>query len=146
MRASITLAALFVFGTLACGGGSSSSSPATTPSPTPTPTPTPVLAVFMDPTSSFSTSDVRDVQDQIVRFDTASSSLVWALDGRTFTGFPVLDTYYIRADKFFQVRFGTKNGERRAYFTEAVRGTICDIEVVGGTLSITPTDVTVPAS
>jgi hypothetical protein len=61
-------------------------------------------------------------------------------------GFPVLDAYYIRADKFFQVRFGTKNGERRAYFTEASRGTICDIEVVGGVLLINPTDVTVPVS
>jgi hypothetical protein len=44
------------------------------------------------------------------------------------------------------VRFGTKDGQRRAYFTEAAAGTICDVEIVGGQVSITPTTVTVPGS
>jgi len=101
--------------------------------------------VFSDPASSFTTSDVRDVQDQIVRFDTASNSLIWAADGRTFSGYPV-SGLFIRSDRFFQVRFGTKDGERRAYFTEAVATTLCDVEVVGGQLVITPTNVTVPGS
>src|SRR5262245_43741900 len=87
-----------------------------TPNPTPTPTPTPtepVLAMFRDPASSFSTWDVREVQDQVVQFDTVSNSLIWATDGRRFTGYPVVDAYFIRSDKNFQIRFGTKNGERR---------------------------------
>ena len=63
-----------------------------------------------------------------------------------FTGFPVLDTYFVRSDKFFQVRFGTSNGERRAYFTEAGRGTLCNVQVVGTGVSITPTDLPVPNS
>jgi hypothetical protein len=125
-----------------CGGSSGSSSSGGSSSPT-TPSGPVQLAVFMDPASSFSTSDVRDVQDQIVRFDTTTGSMIWVADGRTFVGFPVSGNF-IRADKAFQVRFGTKQGERRAYFTEASSGTICDIEVVNGALLITGTTVPVP--
>ena len=89
--------------------------------------------MFTDPASSFTTSDVRDVQEQIVRFDTASNSLIWAGDGRSFSGYPV-SGLFIRADSFFQVRFGTKAGERRAYFTEAAAATICDIEIAAASL------------
>jgi hypothetical protein len=137
-----TVAILMVVGGLAgCGG--SDSAPTTPSTPTPPP-PTPVqLAVFTDPASSFSTSDVRDVQEQIVRFDMTSNSLIWAVDGRSFSGYPVSGNF-IRADRSFQVRFGTKDGERRAYFTETVATTICDIEIVGGQLAISPTNVTVP--
>jgi hypothetical protein len=121
---------------LACGGSG--------PTPTPTPTPTEVrLAVFSDPASSFSTSDVRDVQEQIVRFNTVDNSLIWAADGRSFMGYPVSGNF-IRADHGFQVRFGTKDGERRAYFTETATATLCDIEVVGSALVISPTSVKVP--
>jgi hypothetical protein len=142
MRLSKVILPLLLISTIAgCG---SSASPPTTPSPTPTPTPGPVqLAVFMDPSSSFSTSDVRDVQEQIVRFDVSSNSLIWAADGRSFPGYPVSGNF-IRADKGFQVRFGTKDGERRAYFTETATGTLCDIEVVNGQLVISPTTQPVP--
>ena len=138
-----------VLGAGACGGGGSSptapSAPTATAAPTPTTPATPtMLAVFKDPASSFSTSDVRDAQGRVVRFDIPTNSLVWTADGRMFTGYPVLDTYYIRNDKFFQVRFGTKNGEQRAYFTEAGRGTLCDIQAVGSGVVITPTDLPVP--
>jgi hypothetical protein len=135
----------------ACGGSPTTASttqtstqpPAQTP---PSSQPAPVLAMFRDPSSSFSTSDVRDAQDDIVQFDTASGSLIWAADGRRFAGYPVMDSYFVRSDKNFQVRFGTKNGERRAYFTETATGTICDVNVIAGQLSITPTAVTVPGS
>ena len=143
MRVSITLVLLLALGTIACGGDSSPSTSPTTPTPS-SPTPT-MIAVFADPTSSLSTQDVRDVQDQIVRFDIPSNSLVW-IDNRMFSGFPVLDSYFIRSDRFFQVRFGSVNGQRRAYFTEAVRGTICDVEMVGSGVVVTSTDVTVPNS
>jgi hypothetical protein len=103
------------------------------------------LAIFHDPASTFSTSDVRDVQDQIVRFDTAASSLIWAADGRSFPGYAV-DGNFIRSDRAFQVRFGIKDGERRAYFTETIKGTICDIEVINGQLLLSSTNVTVPGS
>jgi hypothetical protein len=121
-----------------CGGSD--------PSPT-TPSPAPVqLAVFSDPaSSSFTTSDVRDAQRQIVRFDVANNALIWGADGRSFPGFPV-NGLFVRADRFFQVRFGTEEGERRAYFTEAVATTICDVEIVNGQVVITATSLTVPGS
>ena len=128
-----------------CGGsGSAPTSPTTTPTVPTTPA-TVQLAVFSDAASSFTTSDVRDVGDQIVRFDTTTNSLIWAADGRSFAEFPV-SGHFVRADRFFQVRFGTKDGERRAYFTEAEATTLCDIEIVGGQLMITPTNVKVPGS
>lgn len=123
-----------------CGG----SAPTTT-GPSPSPTPQVNLAVFHDPASTFTTSDVRDVQEQIVRFDTASNSLIWAADGRSFPGYPV-EGNFIRSDRAFQIRFGTKNGDQRAYFTETATGTICDIEVTGGQLVLTSTTVTVPGT
>jgi hypothetical protein len=83
------------------------------------------------------------VPEQIVRFDVASNSLIWKADGRTFPGYPVSDNF-IGSDKHFQIRFGTKDGERRAYFTETASATICDIEVSGGQLMISPTNVKVP--
>jgi hypothetical protein len=143
MRISTAILLLVLIDGIDGCGGSGSAPP--TPS-TPTPPPGAVqLAVFSDPASTFMTSDVRDVQEQTVRFDLTTSSLIWAADGRSFQGFPVSGNF-VRADKNFQVRFGTKDGERRAYFTEAASATICDIEVVGGQLSILPTNVTVPGS
>ena len=129
-------------GMAGCGG---SGSAPTTPTP-PAQPPIPVqLVVFRDPDSTFSTSDIRDVQDQIVRFDMTSNSLIWAADGRSFPGYPVSGNF-VRADRAFQVRFGTKDGERRAYFTETVATTICDVEIVGGQLLISPTNVNVPGN
>jgi hypothetical protein len=125
-------------GTSACG--SSPAAPSTTPPPPPL---TPVIAVFSDPASTFTTRDVRDVQEQIVHFDTANNALIWVADSRSFSGYPVSGTF-IGANRAFQVRFGTKDGERRAYFTETVPATICDINVVNGQLTILPTNVPVP--
>jgi hypothetical protein len=145
IRSTVMLLLLLINGIAGCGGSGSTSTP-TSPSPPPPPPSVPVqLAVFSDPASSFTTSDVRDVQEQIVRFDVTSNSLIWVGDGRSFSGYPV-SGLFIRADRFFQVRFGTKDGERRAYFTETVTTTICDIEIIGGQLVITGTNVTVPGS
>jgi len=102
-------------------------------------------AVFQDPDSAFSTSDVFDVDEEIVRFDTDNDSLVWAADDTEYqAGQWVVSGNFPMPSQFFQVRFGTKNGARRAYFTETSSGTICDIETVDGTLSITATTVPVP--
>jgi hypothetical protein len=139
------LLVVLIAGTVGCGDSDSTPTTPTTSTPPPPP-PGPVqLAVFTDPSSTFSTSDVRDSEDEIVRFDVTTSSLIWAADGRLFSGYPV-SGLFIRADRFFQVRFGTKDGERRAYFTEAAAGTICDVEIVGGQPVITSTTVTVPGS
>jgi hypothetical protein len=148
MRLTAIVLLVLIEGLAGCGGSDSApTAPSTTTQPPTQPPPAPVqLAMFSDPASSFSTSDVRDVQDvpeQIVRFDVASNSLIWKADGRTFPGYPVSGNF-VAEDKHFQVRFGTKDGERRAYFTETASATICDIAVSGGQLSISPTNVKVP--
>ena len=140
MRQSILVPLALTSGTIGCGSSGTAPSSSTTITTT---IPTEIRpAIFSDPNSTFSTSEVRDVQDQIVRFDTITNSLIW-IDGRAFAGYPVSGNF-IRQDHGFQVRFGTKNGERRGYFTETGTTTICDIEVVSGQLVISPTNVAVP--
>ena len=100
--------------------------------------------VFKDPASTFTTSDVRDQQDQIVRFNTADE-LIWAADDTRFPGYRVIGNY-VRFDSYFEVVFITKNGERRAYLTVHGHGpefpnTVCDIDVAGGRLVIRETTV-----
>jgi hypothetical protein len=101
------------------------------------------LVFFQDPDSSLSTSDVRDAEDQIVRFDSEDETLIWTLTGATFPGWQTSGNF-LDASRRFQVRFGTKDGTRRAYFTETAADTICDIQVNNGQLIILPTDVPVP--
>ena len=100
------------------------------------------FVAFQDPGSSFSTMDVRDVDGEIVRFDTTRGQLFWvpaslAFDGWTLSGNQL-------QDGFFTVRFGTENGAQRAYFTETDPATICDIVVQDGMLTILATNVAVP--
>lgn len=103
------------------------------------------LVVFADPDSDFTTTDVRDVQDEIVQFDEDTLAIIWKATGASFQGGGwAANGNFLGAAGSFQVRFGTVNGERRAYFTETVPATICDIQVSGATLSIFPTSVTVP--
>ncbi len=101
------------------------------------------LVVFADPDSTFSTTSVRDVDEQIVRFDGVAKTMIWVAGDVDFTGWDT-DGNFLGAAKMFQVRFGTVSGEPRAYFTETGPATICDIEVVDGMLSISPTLVAVP--
>ena len=107
--------------------------------------PTGKLAVFEDPDSEFSTTDVYDVDDQIVQFNTENDSIIWAADGMEYrVGQFAVNGNFPNAAQSFLVRFGTKGGERRAYFTETGPATICDIRVAGGLLNIFPTNETVP--
>ena len=146
--AVLTKAAIVVMLVVALSACSDSPSTPTPPTPTPTPTPTPApvqLVVFVDPATGLGTSDVRDVQGQIVRFDRANNALIWAADGRSFPGYPV-DGDFVRSERFFQVRFGTEGGARRAYFTEAANATLCDVEIVGSSVVITATSMPVPGT
>jgi len=97
-----------------------------------------VLAMFADPAGAL-TPDVRDVDEQIVHFDTNNNTLIWTPGNLTFPGYTV-SGYNVNGT--FQVRFSKQNG--RAYFTETARPFICNIEVVNSQLQITPTDVPVP--
>ena len=128
--------------TTACGGSDAIPTASQPPSTTTTSLSLPVqLAVFSDPASTLMTSDVHDVDEQTVQFNTNNHSLIWVADGRSFPGYTV-NGYFINAD--FQVRFGAKDGQRRAYFTETVKGTVCNIEIVNGAVVLTSTDVPVP--
>lgn len=101
------------------------------------------LVVFDDPDSDFETSDVRDVEGEIVQFDEEAQALIWAEDGASFEpGTWVANGNLLRG--VFEVRFGTEAGERRAYFTEESNGFICNIEPAGTSLSISGTTVPVP--
>lgn len=147
---------VIVQGLAGCGGSSSPSAPSGPPSGT---APTPIrLAVFTDSSSGFSTSDVRDVHEQIVRFNIANKTheLIWTPDDRSFPGYPVYGNF-IQADSLcsycaFDVQFGIRDGERRAYLTwvdnynHYSTGNIVDIEVVDGKLVMTVTKVRVPGN
>ena len=103
------------------------------------------LVVFFDPDSEFSTTDVRDVDDEIVRFDGDAKAIIWVADDLVFDeGVWEIDGNFLRVGQPFQVRFGTVDGERRAYFTETGPATICDISVEQGQLRIAATNVLVP--
>ena len=100
------------------------------------------FVVFRDSGSDFETSDVLDIDGEIVRFDAASRQMIWVKDSLAFSGWDV-DGNVLRGGDF-TVRFGTKDGQRMAYFTETGPATICDIVVQNGALSILPTNETVP--
>ena len=124
----------------ACSDGNSPSSPTTAPPP---PSSTVNLAVFADPSSTFQTIDVFDSNGEVVRFDTVENTLIWVAGDLLFDGW-VVDGNILDEGRLYQARFGTADGQRRAYFTERLRGTICDLSVEDGFLRIRPTDLLPP--
>ena len=142
--------------------GCSDSRTPTAPRDPPGPPPAPTLKVFTD-SAGFSTSDPRDVQDQIVRFNTANE-LIWAADDTRLQGFKVdrndfgTGAFYMVSIPgttcpqgcSFEVRFGTKDGERRAYLTVDYihdnPGTLVDVDIVNGALVVTQSKVFPPGT
>lgn len=147
--------------TSGCGDSRPPTAPPSSPPPPPPPS-APTLKVFTDSTG-FSTSDLRDVQDQIVQFNTANE-LIWAADDTRLQGFKVerhdfgTGAFYMVSIPgtpcpqacVFEVRFGTKDGERRAYLTVDYihdnPGTLVDVEIVAGALVVTQTKVFPPGT
>ena len=119
------------------------------------------LVAVAESSSGFSTTDLRDADDQIVQF-TVNGQLIWAEDGTRLSGYYVTTvtgthgvvTYVtgrICAEScVFEVRFGTSGGERRAYLTVDYGhdnpGTLVDIAVVDGRLRVSPTEKFAPGS
>jgi hypothetical protein len=141
--------------------GCSRSDPWPTPS-APSPVQQPVtqnqLIVFKDPLTGLSTSEVRDAQDHIVQFTTASE-LVWTADGTHLPGHVVAGPGYQPLGNspaepscqcWLVVRFGAGNGERRAYLTADYihfnPGTVVALEIAGGALIVSRTDVFPPGT
>lgn len=151
MKVSAGIVVLALSQALAGCGASGSSSVPTAPSPAIQ------IAVFTDRVSGFSTSDVRDAHQRILRFST-SHELIWPPTGGRFSGYSVYGNRiqaYIACPPSWscqkrswsgEVRFGTKNGERRAYLTcNCEDGSwIVDIEVVDGQVVISETGLPVP--
>ena len=96
-----------------------------------------------------------------MQFDTGGG-LIWTADGTRLTGYRSLDflldgaQVYVITGKIcpqgcqFEIRFGTKGGERQAYLTVDYGhdnpGTLVDVEVVGGELVVAQTNVFPPGS
>jgi hypothetical protein len=88
---------------------------------------------FVDDATGFATDEVHDVDREIVRFDTVQGAMVSLDTGDAVSGWAATgnDLSWSRSRVEFQVRFGTEQGERRAFFTETVAGTICNLAVYG---------------
>lgn len=101
------------------------------------------FSLFTDPMGTFSTTHVRDVDGETIRFRVSNQSIVYQ-DGTEYQAgsWPVNGNFV--GGNSFLIRFGTEEGERRAYFTETGPATICDFQVTPTTFSIFPTQVTVP--
>ena len=105
------------------------------------------MQVFAEPENDLRTTAVHDIHGEIVRVNRVSNALVWEENGESyFPGqFFVNNQYWLGNTQFFQVRFGTENGIRRAYFTETATGTICDLRLSSSAnLQIFPTSIRVP--
>lgn len=144
MKRGVLAAMLLVLA--GCGGGARMTAPAPVPTSN-------ELAVFTDRETGFSTSDVHDAQDQIVRFTTAGE-LVWVENSAHFPGY-IADGVVITADRqcsgcYFLVRFGTVNGEKRAYLTFSADdtaenpATVLDMDVIESQLTVTVTGRRIP--
>ncbi len=156
-------ASLFMFLVLVLAGCDHSVARSPTfPTPTstsamPQPAPQPVapsdLVWFVDSASGFRTTDLRDAEDEIVQFN-AAGELVWTADGQHIPGFGVRQGISIAAERvcacWFEVRFGTLDGERRAYLTADYGhdnpGSVVDIEIAAGVVVVGRTDVYPPGT
>jgi hypothetical protein len=67
-------------GLLGCSGRSTEASAVPLPTAPAAVSTGPTLIVFAEPRTGFSTTDVRDVQEQILQFNT-SNELIWTVDG-----------------------------------------------------------------
>lgn len=114
-------------GTAAAGSGAAEDPPASEPATQPDP----ALVRFVDPATGLETHEVHDANRDIVHFDRERGAMVWAASGDTVSGWTTtgVDLDWDRSGVAFRVRFGTENGERRAYFTETDAGTICDLDI-----------------
>jgi len=88
---------------------------------------------FVDCVTGFRTDEVHDADREIVHFDATLEAMISAASGVSVGGWTVAgsDLDWSRSGVPFRVRFGTEEGERRAYFTEAGPGTICNLTVAG---------------
>jgi hypothetical protein len=116
------------------------------------------LVTFRDAASAFETSDLYDSEDEVMQLNTAGE-LVFPPTNTRLRGFRpfrdleegILGIVSI-CDRgcAFVVRFGIKDGERRAYLTVDYGhdnpGTLVDVEVANATLVVTQTNLYPPGT
>jgi hypothetical protein len=145
----------------ALAGCDGTSAPPTSPSANPPTSPSanpptvPGLVSFTDSASGFSTSDLRDAEDEVMQLSTAGE-LVFPAANLRLPGYRRAGPDLAIAGSIcspscdFVVRFGTKDGARRAYLTVDYGhdnpGTLVDVEVANGALVVTQTDRYPPGS
>jgi len=149
-----TLIALALIGAMqAVAGCDSRATPSGPSSMSSTPAPAPInaLVTFADPHSGFRTSDLHDAHEQVVRF-TNANELIWVADGTRLRGFSVQGNSISvpGCACSLVVRFGTREGDRRAYLTADYihdnPGTLVGLSISGGALTISPTSVFAPGT
>jgi hypothetical protein len=108
------------------------------------------LRTFKEPDTGFSTSDLYDAEDEVVQINTAGHLIVPAdgigLPGHSVTG-GNFGEIYIPVEAlcacWLEVRFGMKDGERRAYLTAEYGhhnpGTLVDVDFTDGLLVVSQT-------
>ncbi len=128
------------------------------PDAAPQPGSAPTLLRFAEP-GGFSTTELRDAQDDIVQINSAGV-LIWTADETRFPGYSVpavrslYSPYITPAESlcgcWLEVRFGTKDGERRAYLTAEYGhynpGTLVDLARTDGGLTMIQTSVYPPGT
>lgn len=132
--------------------GAGPSSP-TAPGSVPPPAGASGFVAFTEGSTGFTTTDLRDVQEQILRI-TTTNELIWAADGSRLPGYFArghsIDGKICPEGCTLVVRFGSRDGERRAYLTADYGhnnpGTVVDVEVTGGMLVVTRTGEFPPGS
>lgn len=103
---------------------------------------TSAFAVFADPDSDFTTTEVRDNDGEEMRFDTTTDRLIWLADDSEHSGWTVSGNDLLGGA--FRVRFGTEGGVPHAYFTETGPATVCNLFVTNGVLRVFSTSNPVP--
>lgn len=145
-----TLAFALVLLIVCAGCGGPESSPFFSPVAPPAP-PATTLVEFTDTATGATTTDVRDAQEQIVRFNTAGE-LIWTVNDVKFADYPIdMSDGYAVGDGRFEVLFGSQRGERRAYLTHSMSyhhydppPIVVDLEVVDGQLIVSDERPPVP--
>ena len=111
--------------------------------------------------SGFSTPDAHDSDDQVVQV-ASSGHLIWTSDGTRLPGYRVfthldqgrpwsfIEGNLCAEGCSLEVRFGMKNGEKRAYLTADYGhdnpGTMVDLEFVNGALRVSRTTLFPPGT
>lgn len=91
------------------------------------------LFAFVDPDGGASLTTVYDASRQMFQFsrEAGMTDLAGEANDPRWTA-QGNDLFFTQgSDSEFRVRFGTEDGERRAYFTERAAGTICRIRLNG---------------